>query len=80
MKAQCNLGRRRIRAAFTTLAGEAKFDRCLTSAPSHGDCAEFEGYKLGESVWDAALLVGLSETCYVRPLICATPMDRGDRM
>ena len=71
---------RRTRAASTTEAGEANFDRCLTSAHSHGDFAQFEGYKLGESVWDVALLVGLSETCYVRPLICATPVDRGDRM
>ena len=52
---------RRTRAACTTEAGEAKFDRCLTCAPSHGDCAHFEGNTLGESAWDAALLVGLSE-------------------
>ena len=56
---------RRTRAASTTEAGEAKFDRCLTSAPSHADWTHFEGNKLGESVWDAALLVGLSETGFL---------------
>ena len=56
---------RRSLAASSTEAGEAKVDRCPASAPSHDDGAHFEGYTLGESVWDAALLVGLSESGFL---------------